>query len=102
MEATPAAGALRFDMLSDGRYSPSLAKATRKRGRENQGRAETHQEALGGEVLPGARYGCSPGGSICPSRKGCLIHLLHGVSRSFMDTCSWTLGKIVLEGWWKP
>ncbi len=30
VEANPAAGALRFDMLSDGRYSPSLAKATRK------------------------------------------------------------------------
>ncbi len=33
VEANPAAGALRFDMLSDGRYSPSLAKATRKRGK---------------------------------------------------------------------
>jgi len=33
VEATPAAGALRFDMLSDGRYSPSLAKAGRKRGK---------------------------------------------------------------------
>jgi ribonuclease R len=31
VEANPMAGALRFDMLSDGRYSPSLAKATRKR-----------------------------------------------------------------------
>ena len=37
VEANPAAGALRFDMLSDGRYSPSLAKATRKRG--NAGKA---------------------------------------------------------------
>ena len=33
VEANPAAGALRFDMLSDGRYSPSLAKAGRKRGK---------------------------------------------------------------------
>ncbi|MGO9485373.1 MAG: ribonuclease R [Rhodomicrobium sp.] len=31
VEANPAAGALRFDMLSDGRFSPSLAKAGRKR-----------------------------------------------------------------------
>ena len=30
VEANPAAGALRFDMLSDGRYSPSLAKAGQK------------------------------------------------------------------------
>ncbi|HWJ17725.1 MAG TPA: RNB domain-containing ribonuclease, partial [Geobacterales bacterium] len=32
VEANPAAGALRFEMLSDGRYSPALAKAGRKRG----------------------------------------------------------------------
>jgi ribonuclease R len=32
VEANPAAGALRFDMLSDGRFSASLAKASRKRG----------------------------------------------------------------------
>ena len=31
VEANPAAGALRFDMLSDGRFSPALAKAGRKR-----------------------------------------------------------------------
>ena len=32
VEANAAAGALRFDMLSDGRFSASLAKASRKRG----------------------------------------------------------------------
>ena len=32
VEANPAAGALRFEMLSDGRYSPALAKAGKKRG----------------------------------------------------------------------
>ncbi len=31
VEANPAAGALRFEMMSDGRYSPALAKAGRKR-----------------------------------------------------------------------
>ncbi len=31
VDANPAAGALRFDMLSDGRFSPALAKAGRKR-----------------------------------------------------------------------
>ena len=33
VEANPAAGALRFDMLSDGRFSPSLAKAARGRNK---------------------------------------------------------------------
>ncbi len=33
VEANPAAGALRFEMLSDGRFSPSLAKAGRNRGK---------------------------------------------------------------------
>ena len=37
VEANPAAGALRFEMMSDGRYSPALAKAEKKRG----GRAAT-------------------------------------------------------------
>ncbi|MGC2396349.1 MAG: ribonuclease R [Rhodomicrobium sp.] len=32
VEANPAAGALRFEMMSDGRYSPALAKAGKKRG----------------------------------------------------------------------
>ncbi len=32
VEANPAAGALRFEMLSDGRFSPALARAGRKRG----------------------------------------------------------------------
>ncbi len=32
VEANPAAGALRFEMLSDGRFSASLAKASHKRG----------------------------------------------------------------------
>ena len=32
VEANPAAGALRFEMLSDGRYSPALARAGKKRG----------------------------------------------------------------------
>jgi ribonuclease R len=32
VEANPAAGALRFEMMSDGRYSPALAKAQKKRG----------------------------------------------------------------------
>jgi ribonuclease R len=32
VEANPSAGALRFEMLSDGRYSPALAKAGKKRG----------------------------------------------------------------------
>jgi len=32
VEASPAAGALRFEMLSDGRPSPALAKAGKKRG----------------------------------------------------------------------
>ncbi len=32
VEANPAAGALRFEMTSDGRYSPALARAGRKRG----------------------------------------------------------------------
>ncbi len=32
VEANPAAGALRFEMRSDGRYSPALAKAGKKRG----------------------------------------------------------------------
>jgi ribonuclease R len=31
VEANPAAGALRFEMMSDGRYSPALAKAEKKR-----------------------------------------------------------------------
>src|SRR5262249_4005492 len=38
-EANPAAGALRFDMLSDGRFSASLAKAGRKRGAKPKSRA---------------------------------------------------------------
>ncbi len=32
IEANPAAGALRFEMLSDGRYSAALSKASKKRG----------------------------------------------------------------------
>ncbi len=32
VEANPAAGALRFEMQSDGRYSPALARAGKKRG----------------------------------------------------------------------
>jgi len=40
VEANPAAGALRFDMLSDGKYSASLAKATRKRGGGKSARTE--------------------------------------------------------------
>ena len=70
VEANPAAGALRFDMLSDGRYSPSLAKATRKRGKagENQGCGETRQEALAVKVLPGVRLAYCSGGSPSPKR----------------------------------
>ncbi len=39
VEANPAAGALRFEMLSDGRYSPALAKAGKKRGGKPAGAA---------------------------------------------------------------
>ncbi len=39
VEANPAAGALRFDMLSDGRFSPSLVKAGRKRNVKSGGKA---------------------------------------------------------------
>jgi len=39
VEANPAAGALRFDMLSDGRFSPSLAKAGGKRSGKTGGKA---------------------------------------------------------------
>jgi ribonuclease R len=38
-EANPAAGALRFEMLSDGRFSASLAKAGRKRGAKPKSKA---------------------------------------------------------------
>jgi ribonuclease R len=37
-EVNPAAGALRFEMLSDGRFSAALAKAGRKRGVKAKGR----------------------------------------------------------------
>lgn len=40
VEANPAAGALRFEMLSDGRFSPALAKAGRKRGGKAAKRAK--------------------------------------------------------------
>jgi ribonuclease R len=38
VEANPAAGALRFEMLSDGRYSASLAKVSRKRSGKHKRR----------------------------------------------------------------
>jgi ribonuclease R len=38
-EVNPAAGALRFEMLSDGRFSAALAKAGRKRGAKPKSRA---------------------------------------------------------------
>ncbi len=39
VEANPAAGALRFEMLSDGRFSPALAKAGRKQSGKAGGKA---------------------------------------------------------------
>jgi len=38
VEANPAAGALRFEMVSDGRYSPALARVGKKRGRKAAGK----------------------------------------------------------------
>jgi ribonuclease R len=42
VEANPAAGALRFEMLSDGRFSASLARAGRKQGKRTSSRPGKH------------------------------------------------------------
>ena len=44
VEANPAAGALRFEMLSDGRFSPALAKAGRKRAGTGRRPAKTSKK----------------------------------------------------------
>ncbi|MBJ7535103.1 ribonuclease R [Rhodomicrobium vannielii ATCC 17100] len=47
VEANPAAGALRFDMVSDGKFSAALAKVGRKRGSGKPARAEGRKPGKG-------------------------------------------------------
>jgi ribonuclease R len=47
VEANPAAGALRFDMMSDGKFSAALAKAGRKRGGGKTARLRSGKGAKG-------------------------------------------------------
>ncbi len=47
VEANPAAGALRFEMLSDGRFSKSLAQLGRKRGGRDKTKPEKKSKRRG-------------------------------------------------------
>ncbi len=58
VEANPSAGALRFEMVSDGRFSPALARLGKKRSKKQSAKATGKREkhaAKGGRSAPRGR-----------------------------------------------